>query len=238
LGARFQTTKWSVVIAAGRDNTDASREALSALCSAYWYPIYGFVRSQGHHEEDARDLTQSYFATLLDKSFLEGLKPEAGRFRSFLLVSVRNFLHNERDRERAVKRGGGREPLSLDTADAEQRFHLEPPSPDSPAERFERRWAMTVVQRALRRLEHEFEESGQPDRFRLLRGYLIGDAPTLPHDRVARELELTATAVKSMVRRLRKRFGVVLRAEVSQTVDRREDVDDEIRYLLRVLSER
>jgi len=238
LGTRFQTTKWSVVIAAGLGNADASREALASLCAAYWYPVYGFVRSQGHHEEDARDLTQSYFATLLDKNFLEGLRPEAGRFRSFLLVSIRNFLHNERDRERAVKRGGGREPLSLDTADAEQRFSLEPSAPDSAEERFERRWALTVVQRAVRRLEREFEASGQPDRFRLLRGHLIGDAPTLPHDRIARELEMTETAVKSMVRRLRKRFGVVLRAEVSQTVDRREAVDAEIRYLLRVLSER
>jgi len=238
LGTRFQTTKWSVVIAAGRGDADASREALSSLCAAYWFPVYGFVRGQGHNEEDARDLTQSYFATLLDKNFLEGLEPDAGRFRSFLLVSIRNFLHNERDRERAAKRGGGREPLSLDTADAEQRFNREPSAADSAEERFERRWALTVVRRAVSRLEREFEESGQPERFRLLRGHLIGDGPTVPHDRIARELEMTETAVKSMVRRLRKRFGVVLRAEVSQTVERREDVDDEIRYLLRVLSER
>jgi RNA polymerase sigma-70 factor (ECF subfamily) len=236
VGARFQTTKWSVVIAAGRDDPDESREALSSLCDAYWYPVYGFVRRQGHNEEDARDLTQSYFATLLDKNFLGGLRPEAGRFRSFLLVSIRNFLHNERDRERAAKRGGGQTSLSLDTANAEDRIRLEPAAPDSPEEQFERRWAMTVVQRTLQRLEREFEEGGQTDRFRMLRGYLIGDAPTLPYDRLARELEMTETAVKSIVRRLRKRFGVLLRAEVTQTLDRREDVDDEIRYLLRVLS--
>ena len=238
MNRRFQTTRWSVVLQAGEDEGGASRDALAQLCEAYWYPAYGFVRSQGYSEEDARDLTQSYFATLLDKGFLRDLSPELGRFRSFLLVSIRNYLHNERDRERALKRGGEARHVTIDVREAESRMVTEKSADPSPARSFEVRWALTVVRRSMDRLEKELVAADQAARFTLLRGFLIGDAPTLSYEDIAERLQLSENAVKSMVRRLRKRFGVVLRAEVAQTIDRREDVDEELRYLLRTLESR
>jgi RNA polymerase sigma-70 factor (ECF subfamily) len=238
VGGRFQTTRWSIVLQAGEGEPGASREALAELCEAYWYPAYAFVRGQGHAEDEARDLTQSYFAALLDKGFLRDLRPELGRFRSFLLVSIRNFLHNERDRERAAKRGGGAPPVSLDVEVAERRLAGERSSDLSPERGFEVRWALTVVRRAMRRLEQELTTAGQEERFRLLRGFLVGDAPSLSYAEIAGRLDLTENAVKSMVRRLRRRYGVVLRAEVAQTIGRREDVDEELRHLLRTLESR
>jgi RNA polymerase sigma factor (sigma-70 family) len=226
------------VLQAGEGEGGKASEALAELCKAYWYPVYGFVRSQGYVEDDARDLTQSYFATLLDKGFLRDLRPELGRFRSFLLVSIRNFLSNQRDWDRAEKRGGGARPVSLDVAKAEQRMAAERSADTSPDRSFEVRWALTVVRRSMEKLEAEFEAADQGARFALLRGFMIGDAPTLPYGEIAARLDLSENAVKSMVRRLRKRFGVVLRAEVAQTIDRREDVDEELRYLLRTLETR
>jgi len=226
------------VLQAGEDESGASSHALAELCEAYWYPVYGFVRGQGCTEDDARDLTQAYFAALLDKGFLRDLRPEAGRFRSFLLVSIRNFLSNQRDWDRAQKRGGGAHPVSLDIQEAEQRLVGEPSVDSSPDRSFEVRWALTVVRRSMERLEEEFVAADQGERFTLLRGFLIGDAPTLSYENIAARLELSENAIKSMVRRLRKRFGVLLRAEVAQTIDRREDVDEELRYLLRTLERR
>jgi RNA polymerase sigma-70 factor (ECF subfamily) len=235
---RFQTTRWSIVLQAGEVEGVSSRDALAALCEAYWYPAYAFVRSQGYAEEDARDLTQSYFATLLDKGFLRNLRPELGRFRSFLLVSIRNFLSNQRDWDRAQKRGGRAQPIPLDVQEAEARMVTDRSADLSPARSFEVRWALTVVQRSMERLGSEFVSAGQEERFTLLRGFLIGEGPTLSYEDIARRLEVSENAVKSMVRRLRKRFGVVLRAEVAQTIDRQEDVDEELRYLLRTLESR
>lgn len=238
MSRRFQTTRWSVVLQAGEDEGGKPSEALAELCEAYWYPVYGFVRSQGYVEDDARDLTQSYFATLLDKGFLRDLRPELGRFRSFLLVSIRNFLSNQRDRDRAEKRGGGLRSVSLDVEKAEKRMAAERSIDTSPDRSFEVRWALTVVRHSMEKLEAEFEAADQGARFALLRGFMIGDAPTLSYGDIAARLDLSENAVKSMVRRLRKRFGVVLRAEVAQTIDRREDVDEELRYLLRTLESR
>ena len=238
MSRRFQTTRWSVVLQAGEDEGGASSDALAELCEAYWYPVYGFVRGQGATEDDARDLTQAYFAALLDKRFLKDVRPELGRFRSFLLVSIRNFLSNQRDWDRAKKRGGGAQPVSLDVQKAERRMAGERSADPSPDRSFEIRWALTVVRRSMKRLEKEFVAVDQGARFTLLRGFLIGDSPTLSYEDIAERLELSENAVKSMVRRLRKRFGVVLRAEVAQTIDNREDVDEELRYLLRTLESR
>lgn len=239
MSPRFETTRWSLIRAAGGASSEQAREALESLFEGYWYPVYGFVRGQGFGEEDARDLVQDYFATMLEKRTLEGLNPEAGRFRSFLLVSARNFLHNERDRRSAEKRGGGKTIESLDALAAEERLAGEPAAAQGiDAEKlFERRWASTVVWRAVERMEFEFEQAGQAERFKLLRGLLTGDEPTLPYADLAQRLDLSEAGVKSLVHRMRKRFGVLLRGEVLQTIDRAEDVDDEIRYLLRVLAE-
>jgi len=234
---RFQTTRWSVVLQARGDDGAASHEALEELCRAYWFPVYGFVRGQGCAEEDAKDVTQSFFSTLLDKGFLDDLTPERGRFRSFLLVSVRNFLFNERDRERALKRGGGVKSVPLDVQEAERRMASER-AELSPENSFELRWALTVVRRSMRRLEVEFANADQQERFQLLQGFLVGDAPTLPYGVIAARLDVPDNTVKSMVRRLRQRFGALLRAEVAQTMDQSEDVDSELRHLLQILESR
>lgn len=234
---RFQTTRWSVVLAAGEASTEPASEALATLFEGYWFPVYGFIRGQGFGEEDARDLAQSYFARMLEKRSLRGLHPTAGRFRSFLLASLRNFLHNEREWRSAQKRGGGQTIESLDAPAAEARLAREPVRSAEPEMAFERHWASTVVWRAVERMKEEFENAGQGERFRLLRGQLTGDEPTLPYAELAERLELSEAGVKSIVHRMRKRFGVLLRGEVLQTVDRPGDVEDEIRHLLRVLSE-
>jgi RNA polymerase sigma-70 factor (ECF subfamily) len=236
LSPRFQTTRWSLVLAASGEPGKRSNDALAGLFEGYWYPIYGFVRSQGFAEEDARDLVQAYFTFLLDRDGLKNLDPAAGRFRSFVIVSVRNFLNNERERLRAQKRGGNRTVESLDTLVAEERLSREPSSPGNAERVFERRWAETVVRRARERLEREFDQAGQTERYALLGGLLTGEGGTLPYSEIARRLGMGEAGVKSLVHRMRKRFGVLLRGEVLQTIDRPDDVEHEIRYLLRVLS--
>lgn len=236
---RFATTRWSLIRAAGGADGDRAREALATLFEGYWFPVYAFIRGQGFSDADAEDLAQDYFATMLEKGGLERLRPEAGRFRSFLLVSIRNFLNNVRDHRRALKRGGGKRVVSLDAPEAEARLRREPVDRGDDAGRvFERHWAATVVWRTVERLEGEFERAGQAERFRLLRGHLTGDEPGLPYAELAERLSLTEAGVKSLVHRMRKRFGVLLRGEVLHTVGDVKDVDDEMRHLLRILAER
>jgi len=233
---RFQTTRWSLVLAAGGEPGERSRDALAGLFEGYWYPIYALVRGRGFSEEDAPDLVQAYFTSLLERGRLEGLDPSAGRFRSFVIVSVRNFLANERERLSAKKRGGDQIVESLDTLIAEQRLSREPASPADAERAFERRWAETVVRRARERLEREFEDTGYAERYQLLGGLLTGEGTSLPYSEIAERLEMSEAGVKSLVHRMRKRFGVLLRGEVLQTLDRPEDIEDEIRHLLLVLS--
>lgn len=232
--ARFQTTRWSIVLAAGGSD-ERTQQALAHLFEKYWYPVYGFVRGQGYGEEDARDMVQSFFASLLERNDFSGLRPEAGRFRSFLLASMRNFLSHEREHRRALKRGGDKVIESLDTLTAEARLSREPYQEADAEDAFERRWAATVVQRAVERLESEFEEAEQGERFRMLRGQLTGEA-TRPYSELSERLGLTEPGIKSLVRRMRKRFGVLLRGEVLETIDRPDDVDNEIRQLLTALA--
>jgi len=236
MNARFATTNWSVVLAAGETGSTDARHALAALCEDYWYPVYAFVRSQGASPEDARDLTQSYFLQLLEKGYLKGLSPSAGRFRSFLLVSVKHFLSNSRDRERAVKRGGGRAPLPLDFANAEGRYSFDlPDRAPTPDLLFERRWAIAVLESAMDVLRRQFEDAGEGRRFERLKGYLTGQDSQPPHREAAAELGMTEGAVRVAVHRMRQSFGRVLREIVAQTVAAPEDIDDEIRALLAAL---
>jgi RNA polymerase sigma-70 factor (ECF subfamily) len=223
-----------MVLAAGSGNGSESRAALESLCRDYWEPVYQFVRRQGQSHEDALDRTQAYFTTLLEKDYLAGLSPSQGRFRSFLLISVRNFLANAWDHERAKKRGGDSPRISFD--EPAVRAHAESGAlgGSSPEAAFERSWARTVVRRAMERLDAEFRAAGQQERFRQLRGFL-DDPDARPYADVAEELGVGVGGVKSMVRRLRIRFGAALRAEVAQTVGERDDVDHELRHLLQVL---
>jgi RNA polymerase sigma-70 factor (ECF subfamily) len=231
--ARFDTTRWSVVLRAGSSDTTGCREALATLCETYWYAVYAFIRRSGASPADAEDLTQAYFARFLERRFLEGVRPEKGRFRSFLLVSVRNFLHNERDRERALKRGGGERPLALHGEDGEPRYEREPMDSVTPEVLFEKAWVRALLDRALARLEVEADGDLRGGRFARLRSFLTGDGPEATYADLAAEWGVGESAVRVAVHRLRRRFGALLREEVARTVDE-GDVEGEIRYLLAV----
>jgi RNA polymerase sigma-70 factor (ECF subfamily) len=235
VNAGFTTTQWSRVLKA-REGSDAdARRALETLCQTYWYPLYAFVRRQGYGPDDARDLTQAYFTELVEKDFLKAVDPSAGRFRSFLLASLKHFLSHERDRGRALKRGGGAQIISLDTENAEARLGGEVADLMTPEQIFERQWALTVLERALERLRRASKESDSEAQFEALKGYLTGDASRSPYSEVAVSLGMTEGAVRGAVHRLRKRFGKMLRAEIADTVADPADAADEIRHLLSVI---
>ncbi len=233
---RFATTRWSQVLAAGQAPTSDSREALSRLCELYWYPLYAYVRRWGYDADEALDLTQGFFARLLEKHYLRAADPSRGRFRSFLLASLKHFLANERDRAGAVKRGGRATVLSLELENAEGRYSLEPPDLETPETVYERRWALALLERALLRLRREFEAAGRQALFARLEGYLTGERDTGPYRDLGEELGMSEGAVKVMVHRLRRRFGSLLREEISETVSSPDEVEDEIRELFRALS--
>ena len=232
---RFRTTRWSVVLAAGEGGSPESRRALADLCEAYWYPVYSFIRRYGRDADQAADLTQSYFLAALEKNYIKDASPEGGRFRTFLLVSVKNFLSKQRDAERALKRGGGQTIAPLDLSGAEERYAAEAAGGASPEAVFDRRWAVTVLERALLKLEAEFDSAGRSDHFRGLRGHLTGEGRTVPYRELAEQLGSSEGAIKVAVHRSRRRFGELLRAEIAETVARNDVVDDEVRYLLQVL---
>jgi RNA polymerase sigma factor (sigma-70 family) len=223
------------VLAARDRNTSRSREALSALCESYWPPLYAFVRHRGQDPEQARDLTQAFFVHLLENHAIEQLTPETGRFRSFLLTSLRNFLADEHDRDVALKRGAGRTALPLDIDTAERGYAVQPSHNETPESLFERRWAHTVLQRVLGKLREDQESHGHSRLFERLKPCLTGERPARSYRELAADLEMTEDAVKMAVHRMRKRFAKTLRAEIAETVSTPEEIDDEIRHLLSLL---
>lgn len=229
----FPPTDWDAVRVAALARDTLGRDALAELCETYWTPLYAFVRRQGVGVEEARDLTQSYFELLLEKSFLKEVKPERGRFRAFLLASLKHFLSNHRDHERAKKRAPARRVLSLDTEQAEERLRLASTHHLDPEQVYEQRWALTLLERALQRLEAESAGDAESRlRFEKLRAFLTSGEPCPSYEKVAAELGLREGAVKTAVYRLRRRFGEILRAEVAKTVVHPEEVDEELRHLL------
>jgi RNA polymerase sigma-70 factor (ECF subfamily) len=232
VGNRFATTQWKVVIEA-RDGTESqARQALESLCRAYWFPLYAYVRSRGHADDQARDLTQAFFADLLARSFLDSIDRSKGRFRSFLLASLEHFLSHERDKANALKKGGGVRPISLDAADAETRLRFEPADSETPEKVFERRWGLTVMERTMDRLRAEYGD--QPARFEQLKPCLTGDNPDRYRE-LAQTLGMTETAVKAAVHRLRLHYGRLLREEIAETVASENEVDQELRHLLTIV---
>jgi RNA polymerase sigma-70 factor (ECF subfamily) len=230
MAARFPTTQWSVVLAARDGASTGARDALESLCDAYWYPLYAYTRGRGHDPEDARDLTQAFFVHLLERDFLEPVTKEKGRFRAFLLASLRNFLSHERERARALKRGGGAVTVSMDADDAEGRFGLEPVDRLTPEQLFERRWGLTIMERAMARLEAA--SAARPGQFDRLKGHLTGIEPAAAYRDVAADLGLSEGAVKTAVHRLRKEYGRLLREEIRATLADAGELDDELRHLL------
>jgi RNA polymerase sigma-70 factor (ECF subfamily) len=234
--SRFATTSWTKVLAARDAPSAESRQALEALCRVYWYPLYALVRREGHDADESRDLTQAYFAELLEKGYLDDYDPARGRFRAFLKVSVKHFLSKQREKAQAWKRGGRADVVSLDAQDVEGRYRNEPVDRLTPEEIFERRWALTVLERALARLRREQEDTDRAREFARLEGFLTGEQAGERYREVARELGTSEGAVKSTVHRLRQRFGQLLRAEIEETVSSAEDVDDEVKHLLGVIA--
>jgi RNA polymerase sigma-70 factor (ECF subfamily) len=230
---RFITTEWSVVLAAADSQDPGSREALASLCQTYWYPVYAQIRYRGQDSETARDLTQGFFAELLEKRSLRLADPQRGRFRAFLKTSIDYFLSHERQRAAALKRGGGQSPISLDFDAAEAQYRLEPAGDGAPDKLFEKRWARATLNRVLERLGQEFEAAGDRDRFRRLAPFLTGSKER--YKGVASELGVSEAAVKVAVHRLRHRYGHLLRAEVARTVNDPEEVDAEIKYVFAAL---
>jgi RNA polymerase sigma-70 factor (ECF subfamily) len=231
-GQGFATTHWSVVLCAGDSQTPQSERALEKLCSSYWYPLYAFVRNRGHGPEEARDLTQEFFARLLEKKWLKAADPQRGRFRTFLLSALKHFLANEWDRAQSLKRGGGREYIALDALEAEERFTLEPKDTATPEALYDRRWAMTLLARAQDRLRDEMTAAGQAERFAALEPALAGERIDEGYEALAARFGVAETGVKAMVLRLRRRFRVLLREEISETLDRGQDPEAEMRELL------
>jgi RNA polymerase sigma-70 factor (ECF subfamily) len=234
--AAFATTHWSVVLAAGRTNAPQTAEALEKLCRSYWYPLYAFVRRQGHTPEDAQDLTQAFFAHLLRKDFLRNVGPEKGRFRSFLLACLKHFVADEWEKAHAAKRGETSPELRLDLDGAEERYALEA-GVEANAERlYERRWALNLLDHVLERLRQEAIAEGRDALFDELQGCLLGERPTETYAQLGARLGLSETAVKVTVHRLRQRYREVLREEIAHTVARPDEIDEEMRYLFEVVS--
>ena len=231
----FATTHWSLVLAAGKAASADAQEALAALCQAYWYPLYAYVRRQGHQPEDARDLTQEFFVRVLEKHYLQSADPERGRFRSFLLTAFKRFLSKERDRQNTKRRGGGMNLLPLDFEAGERRYSLEPVHEVTAERTYEQRWALTLLDRVFARLREEFDEADKQKDFNCLKVYLTGGAGTPSYQEAAAELAMTEGAVKVAVHRLRRRYRDLVREEIAQTVAGPEDVDEELRQLFAAL---
>jgi RNA polymerase sigma factor (sigma-70 family) len=232
----FHTTHWSVILAAGGADSPQASAALAKLCRQYWYPLYAFVRRSGHAPADAEDLTQSFFARLLEKRSLSLADPARGRFRTFLLCALKRFLADEWDRARAQKRGGGAAVISLDETTAEGRYRLEPADPLTAEAIYERRWAHAVLDDVLTRLDAEFEADGQAAQFATLKVFIVGDKGEMPFAQAAAALGLTEPAVKAVVHRLRQRYCALVREVVAETVQDPREVEAEIRHLLTVLT--
>ncbi len=232
---RFVTTHWSLVIAAERRESPESAGALAELCGTYWYPLYAFVRRQGYSADEAQDLTQAFFTALLEKRYLGDADRNRGKFRSFLLAALKHFLANQRDRARAKKRGGGRPVISLDFQVAESRYRHEPLDTATPERLFERRWALTLLDRVLFRLEQEYAAAGNGAIFEHLKEYLTREKGSLAYREVAQHSGLSEGAARVAVHRLRKRYRQTLEDEIAQTVSHADEIEDEIRQLFTAL---
>lgn len=233
---RFATTRWSLVLAAGGRATAQSRLALAALCETYWQPLYAYVRRRGFTAHEAQDLTQDFFTRLLEKDVVERADRQRGRFRSFLLGSLNHFLANHRRRQRTLKRGGNAPRLSLDFSAGERHVQIEPMHELTPERVYERRWALTLLDRVLAALRQEYAAAGKGTLFDELQGHLDGGGDAGAYHEIASRLGMSEGAVKVAAHRLRRRFRDRLRAEVAQTVDNPAEVEDELRALLRAVA--
>jgi len=233
---KFQTTSWSLVRAAAGAPTTSSKEALAELCQKYWLPVYSFIRRNGYDREKSQDLTQGFFALLIEKQYLLDTDRKRGKFRSFLLTAVKHFLVNEWDRENALKRGGGKVMISMDIATAEKRNKSTAMEAETPESLFERRWVYSLLEIVMTKLQAEFADAGKADEFKRLSPFLIEDSKTGRYKSLAEEMKTSEGALRMSVHRIRRRYLQILRTEIADTVAKPEDIDEELRYLYTILS--
>lgn len=227
---RFDTTQWSLVMRTQRLSSPEGQLALSELCQRYWYPLFSYVRSIGHDVHKAQDLTQGFFEKLIEKNYVGDADPARGRFRTFLITSLRNFLANEHDKTIALKRGGGAKHFSLDFEGAENRFRSEPAASESPELRYEQQWARELLDRAVTQLSEKYRDAGKQNIFDNLKQFLTADE-TEPSAEVAARLDMSATAIRVAIHRLRGEFKSCVRSEIATTVGDLGEVDAEIALL-------
>jgi RNA polymerase sigma-70 factor (ECF subfamily) len=235
-GQRFQTTRWSLILAARDGNAVEARAALEALCGAYWYPLYAFVRRKGHDADRAQDLVQGFFTRLLEKGDLATVDRRKGKFRSYLMAACSHYLANQLDHDQARKRGGGRASFSIDWLAAKGRYELEPADNMTAERLFERQWAVTLLNHVLGRLETELKRAGKSQLFEALRPALLGAAERVPYSRIAPAVGLSEEAARAAAQRLRHRYREILREEVARTIDDPSEIDAEIRALFSALA--
>ena len=234
--SQFPTTRWTLVVAAGDPQRKEARAALVSLCENYWYPLYAYLRRRGYPTDQAQDLTQEFFVLILEGRYLDRAEPEKGRFRSFILTSLKFFVADEADSQRARKRGGGML-VPLEFSSGEERYQREPVHDETPERIFERRWALSVLDRVVERLRNEFVQHGRPDHFERLKVFLLGRSDA-PYAALAREMDTSEGALKVAIHRLRKRYRDLFRQEIADTVADPAEVESELRFLADVLSKK
>jgi|SRR5271165_2932728 len=234
--SQFPTTRWTLVVAAGNPERKEARAALVSLCENYWYPLYAYLRRRGHSADQAQDLTQEFFIRLLEGRYLGHADPEKGRFRAFIMTSLKFFVADEVDRQLAHKRGGGLL-VPLEFPAGEERYQREPVDDETPERIFERRWALDVLDRVVEKLRNEFVQHGRPEHFERLKVFLLGKAEA-PYAALAREMNTSDGALKVAIHRLRKRYRELFRLEIADTVADPADVESELRFLAAVLSKK
>ena len=232
--SQFPTTRWTLVVAAGDPQRKEARSALVSLCENYWYPLYAYLRRRGYPADQAEDLTQEFFLRLLEGRYLDRADPEKGRFRSFILTSLKFFVADEEDRQRARKRGGGAL-VPLEFSSGEERYQREPAHDETPERIFERRWALSMLDRVVERLRNEFVHHGHAEHFERLKVFLLGQSDA-PYAALAREMNTSEGALKVAVHRLRKRYRELFRQEIADTVADPAEVESELRFLAAVLA--
>lgn len=234
--AWFGTTHWSMVLSARDKDSPQSEAALEQLCRGYWCPLYAYVRRQGYGSHDAQDLTQEFLSRLVHKEYLSAVRQEKGRFRTFLMMAIKRFLSDARDYARAQKRGGGMCNLSLDAAAAEGKYQAEAVEKVTPETLYERHWALTLLEHTMSRLRREYVAAGKSEAFEQLKPFLTEAKGAIPHAEAGLKLNLNEGTMRVAVHRLRKRFRELFREEIARTVNDPEDIEEEVRHLLAVLS--
>ncbi len=222
-------------MSAGRKSSVHSRQAMESLCETYWYPLYAYVRRRVPDVNDAHDLTQAFFAELLEKNYVGSATPERGRFRAFLLTAFKHFLSKQWEKARAKKRGGGRVAIPLDFDSADSRYSIEPSSGLTAEQLYDQQWAVTLLGQIMQRLESEFDGDGKAEQFEELKGFIIGDHAGTTYADVAERLNMTVAAAKMAGSRMRQRYRELLREEIAQTVAGPDEIDNEIRNLFATL---